>query len=164
MEWSNEYNPTHQPRLQGRIRLTVFYRAGIIEQWGTGTLNIIDWCRENSNPEPEWTVAESAVSLTLKPVVREQDEEARVESGVESGVESEMALKVLNYLEGGDLSKKEIALKLGKAKPTRYLNDMMRDLVQRGVVQFTIPDKPQSRFQKYSLTDKGRALLRKESK
>ena len=25
----------------------VFYRAGIIERWKMGTLNIIDWCSEN---------------------------------------------------------------------------------------------------------------------
>ena len=34
------------------IIANVFYRAGIIERWGMGTLNIIDWCTENGNPTP----------------------------------------------------------------------------------------------------------------
>jgi ATP-dependent DNA helicase RecG len=32
----------------------VFYRAGVIEKWGTGTLNIIDFCKSNQNPLPKW--------------------------------------------------------------------------------------------------------------
>ena len=36
------------------IIANVFYRAGIIERWGTGTLNIVDWCAENGNPMPTW--------------------------------------------------------------------------------------------------------------
>ena len=32
----------------------VFYRAGIIERWGMGTLKILDWCREFECPLPEW--------------------------------------------------------------------------------------------------------------
>ncbi|WP_420885299.1 hypothetical protein [Candidatus Protochlamydia amoebophila] len=30
----------------------VFHRAGIIEKWGMGTLNIIKWCKENRNQNP----------------------------------------------------------------------------------------------------------------
>jgi ATP-dependent DNA helicase RecG len=33
---------------------SVFYRAGVIEQWGSGTLNILDWCKANGNPPPQW--------------------------------------------------------------------------------------------------------------
>jgi len=35
----------------------------VIEKWGMGTLNIIDWCKENGNPKPTWEVrAESVVT------------------------------------------------------------------------------------------------------
>jgi ATP-dependent DNA helicase RecG len=86
--------------------------------------------------------------------------ESGVESGVELGIESEMAKSVLEMLFHQEpLSKKEIAIKLGKTKPTRYLNELMAYLLNKGFVAYTIPEKPNSRLQKYRLTDKGRRLL-----
>jgi len=83
------------------------------------------------------------------------------ESGVESGVESEMASKVFSILMTGPMGKAEIARKLGKSKPTRYLNELMAHLVQQVFVQYTLPEKPNSRMQKYRLTEKGRQMLKK---
>jgi ATP-dependent DNA helicase RecG len=44
----------HESKPWNPIIANVFYRAGIIERWGSGTLNIIDWCTENANPKPAW--------------------------------------------------------------------------------------------------------------
>jgi DNA-binding PadR family transcriptional regulator len=52
-----------------------------------------------------------------------------------------------------------MAEKLGKVKPTRYLNDLVRKMIANKLIEYTIPDKPGSRLQKYRLTDKGRAWL-----
>ena len=83
------------------------------------------------------------------------------ESGTESGTESEMASKVLSILTAGPMGKAEIARKLGKSKPNRYLNELVAHLVQQVYVQYTLPEKPNSRMQKYRLTEKGRQLLKK---
>ncbi|MBU0967626.1 MAG: transcriptional regulator, partial [Proteobacteria bacterium] len=55
-----------------------------------------------------------------------------------------------------------IARNLGKEKPTRYLNDLMRQLLEQDMVEYTIPDKPQSRLQKYRLTEKGKQILNQD--
>jgi ATP-dependent DNA helicase RecG len=65
----------------------------------------------------------------------------------------------LALLEKEPLAKSEIAKLLGKAKPSRYLNHLMRTLVHTGTVAHTIPDKPNSRMQKYRLTPKGKAVI-----
>jgi ATP-dependent DNA helicase RecG len=52
-----------------------------------------------------------------------------------------------------------MAKRLGKAKPSRYLNDLVRKMAANGLIEFTIPDKPTSRLQKYRLTHKGRTWL-----
>lgn len=44
-----------------------FYRAGIIETWGAGTLNMIDFCQKNTNPAPIWTVDSMSVTVTFLP-------------------------------------------------------------------------------------------------
>ena len=70
-----------------------------------------------------------------------------------------MSLSILELLKDSPSAKSEIAGKLGKAKPTRYLNDLMAKLLRSGLIEYTIPEKPQSRLQKYRLTQKGRNLL-----
>jgi ATP-dependent DNA helicase RecG len=151
----------HESRPWNPIIAGVFYRAGIIEKWGTGTLNIIEWCKENGNPLPEWNIRSGSVVLIFKPsqdkIIKQP--ESGVESGAESGVESDMALQILEHLQRSELSKKDIALKIGKSKPTRYLNDLMQSLLKKDVVEYTIPDKPNSRLQRYRLTEKGKHVL-----
>jgi ATP-dependent DNA helicase RecG len=70
-----------------------------------------------------------------------------------------MAASILNDLLQGALGKKDMAERLGKPKPTRYLNDLVHKLAADKLIEYTIPDKPNSRLQKYRLTDKGRARL-----
>jgi ATP-dependent DNA helicase RecG len=63
-----------------------------------------------------------------------------------------MTAQIIYLLEQGSLSKSQIAQKFGKDKPTRYLNELMNKLLESGIVQYTIPDIPNSRLQKYRLT------------
>jgi ATP-dependent DNA helicase RecG len=72
---------------------------------------------------------------------------------------SSLEIKVLNLLNLSPLSKSEIASALGKKKPSRYLNELMRKLINGKQVIYTIPDKPQSSLQKYCLTKKGRTMI-----
>lgn len=63
-----------------------------------------------------------------------------------------MRSKILNLLSEKDFSKAEIAQGLGKEKPSRYLNDLIRTMLSEGIIEYTIPEKPNSRLQKYRLS------------
>ncbi len=41
----------------------------------------------------------------------------------------------------------------------RGTNRYVKPLIDFGIIEMTLPDKPNSRFQKYRLTGKGRKLL-----
>ena len=48
------------------LQANVFYRAGIIERWGSSTLNIINWCAENGSTPPTWSEQAGSVFITLE--------------------------------------------------------------------------------------------------
>ncbi len=52
-------------------------------------------------------------------------------------------------MEVGPRTKSEVARKLGKAKPSRHLHETMARLVASGALDHTIPEKPNSRLQRY---------------
>ncbi|WP_075884022.1 ATP-binding protein [Candidatus Protochlamydia sp. W-9] len=55
----------HESKPWNPIIANVFYRAGIIEKWGMGTLNIIKWCKENRNQNPIWEGRSQSVITTF---------------------------------------------------------------------------------------------------
>jgi len=145
-----------------------FFRAGEIETWGRGIQRIFRACQDAGTPapiidyKPNDLWIEFPFSLEyLKAIAAtsQSNAQAGAQSGVESGAESPMTSQILGFLAGESLSKAQIARKLRKAKPNRYLNDLMAKLIQADQVEFTLPDKPNSRLQKYRLTENGRAWL-----
>lgn len=149
-------------KIRNIVIARVFRELDLIEQWGTGVRRIFRQAREQGLPEPQIVEVGMRVKVIIplkEAIVIEQEARAGVESrpgsgaesGVESGVESEMAARVLLLLKDQPLSKAEIARALGKKKPTRYLNDLMKKLLTTGHVEYTIPEKPKSRLQKYRL-------------
>ena len=76
--------------------------------------------------------------------------ESRPEWRPESQPES-LREKIVSLLTGGPLSKADIAARLGQKQVSGQLNKVIRDMLREGVVAHTIPEKPQSRMQRYKL-------------
>ena len=85
-----------------------------------------------------------------------------IESGIELGIESGIESRILLALQKDHpLGMKGLSEALGWNKPNRYLHQAVRLLIKKILVERTIPDKPQSRLQKYRLTDKGKRHVKK---
>lgn len=141
----------HESKPWNPIIASVFYRAGVIEKWGMGTLNIIDWCKENGNPKPTWEVRAESVVTTFLPsgffATGEMPEE-RPKLRPKS-IEEE----VVSLLRKGPLSKAEIAELLGHQHISGGLKKVFQSLIDQSVIAYTIPDKPRSKVQKYKLNE-----------
>ncbi len=70
--------------------------------------------------------------------------------------------RVIKELLVGARSKSELAIALGHRSVSGKLNERIREMVADGLIEYTIPDKPTSRLQKYCLTEKVRKLLKKK--
>jgi len=79
----------------------------------------------------------------------------RAESGQSQDNEQQKSNidKIHLALSSGPLSKAEIAQSIGQEKVTGYLNRMVRELLSKGLIEYTIPEKPNSRMQKYRLKE-----------
>ena len=117
----------------------------------TGISKILGAMRENGSPAPEFEFDEDhsyfLVRLPVHPaaleVVQQKPRSLRAESGAES--------EVLTAIGSGALSLQELAEKLHRSSVTGALKRTIRSLLQKRQIVRTLPDKPNSRLQKYRL-------------
>jgi ATP-dependent DNA helicase RecG len=131
-----------------------------IEKAGTGTVDIFDNCRKAGLKMPEFRLENGFFILT----VWRKKASGRAESQPESRLESQPELlddRVLLLLKSKILSKSEISLGLGQKGISGQLNKVMRGLLDEKYVEYTSPEKPNSRLQEYRLTKKGMGRLKK---
>ena len=128
----------------------VFQRMGLVEQIGSGICRIHRRCEEYGVAEPQIQVTESWVTTTFF-----RPDLGRPESRPESRLEA----RVVELLHDGPLAKSAISKALGQKKDSGQLNRTIRKLIRQEVLEFTIPEKPSSRLQRYRLTARGRGWL-----
>jgi len=83
------------------------------------------------------------------------------ESRPESRPESDIASRILTVLQDTPKSRNEIAASLGHRSISGAMKKAVANLLEEDLIAYTIPEKTNSRLQKYRLTLRGSDLLGK---
>jgi ATP-dependent DNA helicase RecG len=153
---------TGRSEIRNRVLAPIFKDLKLIEAWGSGIRKIRQDLKDY--PGIDLVLQEAGyafqVQFVKKDLTKAESGQSQGRVGAESGqsdteTEAEsLQQKVTNVLVQDALSKSEIANKIGLKSVTGYLNRTIRSMLDRGSIVYTIPEKPNSRLQKYRLKKK----------
>lgn len=141
-------------RIRNHVIARVFRETNLIEQWGTGVRRIFAEASELGLPEPR--IEEIGMRVRFTVFLKEahvaesgrSDTEIEAQSRAQSRAQSDAILAALS---GGALSASELMAVIGLDSKTGAFKRAVKGLLEQGEIEYTIPDKPNSRLQKYRL-------------
>ena len=143
----------------------VLYRSSFLESWGSGVGRMVDACKAQGVPEPDYEVNGGFVSIVFRRTTGKTTEKELVNGlswdqvGTKSGLSREQVEKLLLMMVK-PVSATEIRTRMGLQNATKFREKYLNPLIGIGVIKMTIPDKPNSRLQQYMLTEVGKGLLK----
>ncbi len=140
-----------------------FHRTGAVEVWGRGTNRVIAMCEKHGAAPPVFEERQGFLIVTFNAAITKTMTRA-VRAPVEAPVRVPVEAPVLRILEllfsKGALGNAEILAELGLKNRRRMRENYIAPSLRAGLIEYTIPDKPNSRLQKYRLTTAGERVLR----
>ena len=142
------------------------YLRGYIERMGTGTVDMIRRCAKAGLPEPEFVARGNFVTTIWRAgYVIQRESKLGAPRGATAGTIPEVTpevtpevMKLLSVIEG-EMRRTEIQAKLRLKDEKHFRQQYQQPAIAQGLLEMTIPAKPNSRLQKYRLTAKGRAAV-----
>ena len=143
-------------RIRNHVIARVFRELHLIEQWGTGVRRIFEEAKALGQPEPKIEEVGMRVRFTIDSaqphkIVTDDNSVQSIEN--KSRLESRLAARVIALLSEEEMGKAELVERLGHKSISGELNKQIKRLLDMGYIERTIPDKPNSRLQKYRLVE-----------
>jgi ATP-dependent DNA helicase RecG len=153
------------PRRYRNRRIGEFLKElELTEGRSTGIPKIFRAMSQNGSPPPEFEFDEDysyfMVRLPVHPEARAASAAVAKATG-DIGTESALSRHQVEILHkcADDTAIMDLMSIAGRADRTKFRNQILRPLLRAELLRMTIPEKPNSRLQKYHLTQKGRAWL-----
>ena len=141
-----------------------------VEVWGRSTNRVIEMREKHGAPPPVFEEKQGFLVVTFRASLvaggaagtakgRAVPASGQPESRPELQPES-LDRRVLALLKPQALGKAEISANPGQKEVSGQLNKVIRALMDKRLIEYTLPDKPNSRLQKYRLTPAGEKALK----
>jgi len=151
----------HSSRPWNPLMANVFYRRGIIETWGRGTLKIMELLDKAGLPAPEFfNQAGSFVVVFRIPEEKWLTPQDTPHVTPHDAPQVEQLLKICIQ----PLSRQEMQDRLGLKDREHFRKYYLNPALDAGLIERTLPQAPKSKFQKYRLTQAGRNYLQNMKK
>ena len=138
----------------------VFFRSGEIETWGRGIQRIFAACKDAGTPRPGITFDGTGLALEFRytpDYLKAVNASESVTAPVTAPVGTYLAKLLLLLGQQEPLGNEEVRLAFSLKSRRRLRETYLQPALAAGLVERTLPDKPNSRLQKYRLTAKGRS-------
>ncbi|MGV8109697.1 ATP-binding protein [Methanospirillum sp.] len=157
-------------KIRNRVIARVFRELDLIEQWGSGFRRILQEASELGLSEPVIEEIGMRVRVTVflsEELVIHTEGPSRNQVGTKSGLspsgrdqvdlndEQRMVLQKC-IQESGIIDLMAVAQRTNRSK---FREAVINPLLDKGLLEMTIPDKPNSSKQKYRITPKGKEIL-----
>lgn len=143
-------------RIRNPVIARTFREMGLVEEWGSGYRRIKEACEEGGYPLPLWEEFGTALRVTFYPHPVFQDSSQLLgtksaPSRHQVALATDMNLTTISILKYcyEPRSLQELMLHLGKKDRTKFTRSYIVPLLEKELLQRTLPDKPQSSNQKY---------------
>ena len=147
---------TFTPYPKNPVIAKFFRQIGRADELGSGMRKMMKYGKAFGGADPELIEGD-----IFRIIVKCPDFEARQTDSTELRPELEaQSGSILQALCERSLSANELTEILGLRSKTGAFKRTIKDLLDKKFIEYTIPDKPKSRLQKYRLTDAGKHLLK----
>jgi len=157
----------HKSVRRNALIADLLHRIDFIEKAGTGIKRIRDEARVQGCPEPLFEET-GFVTATFFP-----NPEVPAQAGAQSpgateqvGTKSALSRHQVEILEKCQEERAllELIAVVGRSDRTKFRRQVLNPLIDAGLIEMTIPDKPRSSKQRYRITPAGLAVLRNSDK
>ena len=141
---------------RNRTIARVFDKMHLIESWGTGIRRIIEDCAQLKLPEPVFSEIGDAFRVevyrkqSVQPATGQASTE-QVPSKHRASTEQVTEERIKELVEYCSTPRKRIEMQafLGLTHREHFRETILQPLLDKGLIQPTIPDKPTSSYQRY---------------
>ena len=149
-------------RIRNPVIARMFRELGLVEQWGSGVRRIFAEAAQLGLPAPSLTEIATGVRMSIALATPHQagmtgapgDSRAHTDEQV-----SEQVIHMLQHCLTQSRTKQELLASIGLSNAYLNYKRHIVPLLEQGLIAMTLPEKPQSRLQRYRLTPQGQALL-----
>ena len=151
-------------QIRNPVIARVFRELELVEEWGSGIPGIFRIAKEENLPEPTIEELAGRVRFTVPlveilPLTREQSRRGGEQPAPVTAPVSDYVEKLLHLLAHREpLGNEDIREAFGLKSRRRLRETYLAPALSAGLIQYTLPEKPNSRLQKYRLTDSGRKM------
>jgi ATP-dependent DNA helicase RecG len=145
-----------------------FHRTGAVEVWGRGTNRVIEMCKKHGVPPPLFEERQGFLIVTFRAqlVAEGAAGTSGARSGDQVGTKSGLSQDQVEVLRLCRQEQPLVAMMnvVGRQNRTKFRDGFVKPLIEAGLLELTIPDKPRSRLQRYRTTEAGLAMLKENTR